>query len=273
MFRNVDIGTPTSNLLLEEIGKHNSICWYPSAGSDLRPLLYLSRPFYDKHEELAGETAPLPDLFILTDYQMDHYEDYSHQSYFWRNSFDKIKDKTLKKGDILFSDHNTTFTTDKAVYFCIDDIDVNKELICFDIPPYYGQGCLMTINVDSHDSPTKKLGQWKTAVIYLYAENTAFAKNILLQNGVNIDYIVRVRYGGGFGGSNGTFGHWLFYLADQLKVKYYISGCYNDIMVSEDKDALEYIKGGRDITFEKAAVTEIYQRNWYYNEPVRWYKI
>lgn len=289
------------NHFLKELKKHKSICWYPSAGSDFRPLLYLSKPFYQKHEELAGEDVVFPDLFVMTDYHMYQYEEFSikrpyviphthivcqpRAKYHVKENFDKIRKGTLTREDILYDDGYTILTVKTLRKLFINDIDAYQELITESIPSCYGQCYLMTVEIDSHQSVTNKLGTWEMDVIYLYAENTAFVKKVLLQNRINIDYIVRVRYGGRGSGGRETRGIWLLYLADLLNVKYYISDsfCIDQVCIDYDseevddhegdKKALKYLKGDSGISFKKPQVTSLYFREWYKGQPVEWYRV
>lgn len=263
------------DFLLKELRKHKSICWYPSAGSDFRPLLYLSKSFYEKHEELSAENAVLPDLFIMTDCQALGYQNYSNYTACHHQEIDKMQNGLLKRGGVLFEDSSTRLTVKTISQFSISDIEPQEELIDSEkIASCYGQGYYMTLQIDSHGNPTKALGTWEVDIIYLYAENTAFAKKILLQNQISIDYIVRVRYGGGFGGSNGTFGLWLYYLAGPLNVKYYVSSVYNDLRGDVGDDiAKSYLEVDSGTRFEMPQLTSLYSRKWYNGEPVEWYRV
>ena len=262
---------------LERIGRHKSICWYPSAGCDFRALLYLSRPFYAKHEELSAESVVFPDLFILTDYrESDFREEYNE---LYPHHFDKLRKGTLKPGDKLFDDTRTRLTVKNIERFYISDfikdIEEYKDWIDYgEISSCYGQGYYMTVKINSYNNRNKQLGTWETNVIYLYAENSTFAKNILLQHNINIDYIVRVKYGGNYGFSRGTHGKWLFYLADPLNVKYYISSADSDRQLTPgDANLLRYLKENSGIDFDEPKLTALYKRNWYYREPVTWYGV
>ncbi|MBR3247109.1 MAG: hypothetical protein IKG03_01775 [Clostridiales bacterium] len=51
----------------DAIKKFKHICWYPSAGKDLRPLLFISDWNYKKNNVPMDEGQEFPDLFILTD--------------------------------------------------------------------------------------------------------------------------------------------------------------------------------------------------------------
>ena len=266
------------NMLLKELKKRESICWYPSAGSDFRPLLYLSRPFYEKHKELSADKAVFPDLFIMTDYQESEYTGYSdvyHYDYMRKyhpNNFDKISKGTLRRGDILYRDHCTILTVKDTMRINLDGLEAKKELVTAEIPDWYGQGYFITVEVNSFNSPSQKLGVWDADIVYLYAENTAFAKHILIKNQINIDFIVSVRYGGNFGGST-NFGGWLFYIADTLGVKYYISPPAHYIPDYQNADVMNYFKEAADISFVKPKLTPLYERNWYENEIVDWYRV
>lgn len=273
--QNYNTESDQKDILLKELKRHKCICWYPSAGSDFRPLLYLSDSFYEKHEELSAENAVLPDLFIMTDYQALSYQDFSNYTVCHNQGIDKMQNGSLKRGDVLYEDISTRLTIKAISKFSVSDMEPNKELIYSEnIAPCYGRGYYMTLQVDSHKSPTKKLGTWEVDVIYLYAENTAFAKKILLQEQINTDYIVMVRYGGSFGGSVGTFGKWLFYLADSFNVKYYVSSVFSDELLRiGDEKALQYLEDGSGISFKAPSLTSLYTRIWYKDEPTVWYRV
>ncbi|MCH5348074.1 MAG: hypothetical protein J1E40_02015 [Oscillospiraceae bacterium] len=266
------------SMLISELKKRRSICWYPSAGSDFRPLLYLSKPFYDKHKELSDDKDVFPDLFIMTDYQESEYTGYSdvyHYDYmrkYYPNDFDKISKGTLRRGDILYRDHRTSITVKDVIKIVIDGMEVKKELVTSGIPEWYGQGYCITVEVNSFNIPDQKLGKWDMDIVYLYAENTAFAKHILIQNQINVDFIVSVRYGGNFGGST-NFGGWLFYIADTLDVKYYISPPIDHIPDYQNADVMEYLKEDAEIIFERPRLTPLYEKEWHENEIVNWYRV
>lgn len=191
-----------------------------------------------------------------------------------RERFGTMWKQTLRKDDILFEDYATTFRVIDVRRFKLCDIEPLRELITFDeVPPYYGQCYCMTVEVDLHHN--KKLGSWKTDVIYVSAENTAFAKKILLQNHINLSHIVLMRYGGGFGGSKGSYGKWLFGLAGPLNVQYYITDKRNASrkLTEADKTALKYLRDGSDLDVDEYGLTPIYEREWYNDEPAVWRKV
>ena len=51
----------------EAIKQFKHICWYPSAGKDFRPLLFISDWYYMKNNVPKDDGQKYPDLFILTD--------------------------------------------------------------------------------------------------------------------------------------------------------------------------------------------------------------
>ena len=84
------------NKKLIEVLKDKTICWYPSAGEDFRPLLYLSEQYVSTRDAIKN-ISPLPELFVFTDY---------HNSYFDSNykGLKALSEGTLRKGDYLFDD-------------------------------------------------------------------------------------------------------------------------------------------------------------------------
>ena len=268
--------------LIKIIKKHKSICWYPSAGSDFRPLLFLTKAFYDKHEALSADKAVFPDLFIFTDYCAEKFFSYGPEKYIMAgerkiectsySDFERIPQGRLMERNRLFSDHNTDIYVNSASRIFIKDPEVNRNVIGHYLPPFFGTGYFMNVDVFSHHNRETRLGSWDMDVIYLYAENTAFAKHILIENQINVDFIVSVRYGGNFGGST-NFGGWLFHLADTLNVKYYISPPVDFIPDYQNDDVMEYLKEAADISFRKPRLTKLYERNWYENEVVDWYRV
>lgn len=52
----------------EAIKQFKHICWYPSAGKDFRPLLFISNWYYKKNNVPIDDGQEFPDLFILTDH-------------------------------------------------------------------------------------------------------------------------------------------------------------------------------------------------------------
>ena len=56
----------------EAIRNYKHICWYPSAGVDFKPLLFISDWYYKKNNVPIDEGQVLPDLFIFTDYAGFH---------------------------------------------------------------------------------------------------------------------------------------------------------------------------------------------------------
>ncbi|MBO4426391.1 MAG: hypothetical protein J5776_05230, partial [Clostridiales bacterium] len=58
---------------IEEVIKdYKHVCWYPSAGSDFRALLFLSDWYYKKNDVPMDEGQVLPDLFVMTDIMSIH---------------------------------------------------------------------------------------------------------------------------------------------------------------------------------------------------------
>ena len=248
--------------------------------------MYLSKAFYEKHEQLEPVKDIVPDLFILTDYANEKYFDY-RANHGWNNGrwayeecIKKLYDGTVTPNDVLVRDANTRIVVLKAYPIKLSPLDCFTELTSFDIPNNYGSGMLMQVRVESesnsHPNSNKGLGTFTVDVLYLYAENAAFTADVLIKNNIKVDSIVRVRYGVSFGGSKGVSGEWLRYLADVLDVKYYVSNEFGDDTVfSGDELALKLIKTktDRQVDFKKASLCSIYERGWYEGERVHWYLV
>ena len=213
-----------TNEELVEILKDKTICWYPSAGDDFRPLLYLSEQYVSTRDDIRN-IAPLPQLFVFTDY---------HNSYFDCNykGLKALSEGTLKSGDYLYDDSvrgiihfNYKHTKIKVLSIKKVDIDIpqlDRSLACNEASVKYGTGYCMSVQITSKDESRRKnnLGTYTAQLLYIFAENSAFAE-LLLRENIRVDFLLRIRYGINCGDSCDTDGEWLRYAAPKLGVKYY----------------------------------------------------
>ena len=169
--------------------------WYPSAGDDFRPLLYLSPSYM----ETLGSSAPAPvEHYLFSDY--------------W--PLDKHP-KFLTPG-VIFSDRRT----------CIEVIQVQElRPMCLPVHPdlvNFPDHHHLTNRVFNLDVQILSDDQARSArVTYAFVENTAMA-NDLIRNGVNITHIINVCYGSGFGGSS-INEDWLLHAAAALNTTTFIA--------------------------------------------------
>ena len=185
----------------------NNICWYPSAYKDTIALVALS---YKSLGRYGISRNDAPDCFIFTDYDghnsnvMPFIEDINQnvESYGYDDEEFKV---ALFNGQELPRIH---------VGFDIEMVDFNKD-------DNYQRVFVYDALIEHKD-----LGRWITKFIYVIVENTKFAFEFLLENEINVKYVIHSRYGHGFGGgrSNGAF---LCQILKDLGTKYFISDMDN----------------------------------------------
>lgn len=161
------------------------IAWYPSAGEDFRALLYLNKEYIKSNPARGKEPNP-PDVFLFTDY------------YPWVHS------RFLDQRE-LYSDFNTGIGVENIEQLELLQLPVLSELVLIpDGSKATNRALFMNIMVYSD-----KLGAYTVPVIYCFAENTVFFKDILLANKAKISHVIHVRYGGGLGGGGKASGVWI----------------------------------------------------------------
>ncbi len=190
------------------------IAWYPSAGEDFRPLLYLSPEYTAQYPKLKI-AEPLPDLFLFTDYYPWHMPLFLESPIVYKDNHTELK---IKENEFL---PDLKLPLDKGI---LDFID--REL------PAYGKVVFMTIQVKS-----EALGTFDRHVLYVFNENEAFCSKILLPNKSKIRHVVHIQYGNGFGGGRAS-GAWLFGVLERLGCEVYISWEIPEVQ-SGDKHAFE----------------------------------
>jgi hypothetical protein len=122
---------------------------------------------------------PAPDLFIHTDYNKKRVE--------------------LKKGE-LFNDHKTVVIAKEIYPLSIDPsvrYEINKNFV--DSPqdaPQEPEIYLLDLEIISN-----KLGKIEKPVIYFLFENINFFREVILEHGINVAYMVKVKEGCGKGGN------------------------------------------------------------------------
>ncbi len=198
---------------LEGVGAAPRVAWYPSAGRDLRDVLYLSAQYGRRGppgQELRPEPAP-PDLFLHTDYIS------------YRSGF-------LRDVGLVFEDDRTRVLARTVEELPRHRLPVHPELV--DFPNWHGGGRVVfaELEVDSD-----QLGLFTARVLYVFAENTAFLAECALPERARFSHVVHVRYGGGLGGGGTSRGYWLLNILGRV-------GC--EVFVSDD--SIEADGGARD---------------------------
>lgn len=190
---------------LDRLDREPRIAWYPSAGTDFRDLMYLS-PRVAEAFPSAGPEPPPPDLFLHTDY------------YPWSAT------GPLPAGPVLHEDRHTRVSVRDLEELPRCDLPLDPELVRFpEGSDLTGRAFFLWIALRSD-----RLGEITAPVLYVFAENTAFWAERLLPAGARLSHLIRVRYGGGFGGSAAS-GVWILHTLAALGVEVFITDGHDQI--------------------------------------------
>ena len=245
------------------IKQFKHICWYPSAGKDFRPLLFISDWYYKKNNVPRDDGQVFPDLFILTDLcgLFDSYGDTACLG----DAYYQLKDGfcELDSNLICVSYKNSSTEIIVKKYERLRDLDLpfDKDYAFFDKASDYNSSILLNVEVVSRIYDVTN--RYETSILYVAALNEFFADNFLIPNGIKTEYQVIVAYGGFGGGHNGP--QWIAQRYKELGTKYLIGNSYGWCNLSEeypDKPAprCEYLY-------------HIDGEQWSKGQPVIWYKL
>ena len=178
---------------MERLSEKFSLSWYPSSGKCFQDLLAWRRirPF----------DFPEPDLMIHTDC---------------------CREIGFEKGDIIHKDKNTTVTITRKSQHLIDENNVFYSVQS----PYAHferrqrpELTLLEVQIES-----KQIGTFTKPVLFFHFENYNWFQQFVLQGGLKLSHMFKLREGCGFGGNSksissmyGLLGHMgcKYLLADQ----------------------------------------------------------
>lgn len=168
------------------------VAWYPSAGTDFRPILYL-------HPDYQSQcNVPKPDIYLFSDI------------------LDFPSSKFIS-GNVLHEDSKTKLTALSVDYIGILKLPVRPELVPSSNPHQFTNH-LYKIHVQIEST---ELERSSVTVYYAFCENTALA-NYLIGHRVRVSHLIRVCYGSAFGGSAAS-GAWLLNTTQALRTECMIS--------------------------------------------------
>ena len=233
-----------------------NIAWYPSACKDILSMVCLS---FKSLIEFGVPKSDIPDCFIFTDY--DTQSRYS-------NNYKFFLDLDDYKNEVEFGYNHTDY---HATAYNVKELDklrlsFDPALVTGDIDGYYGHVFVMDILVEH-----PRVGKFVTKLIYVVAENTAFAFDFLLKNHIKVKYAIHSRYGHGFGGGWSTRAY-MFHILKDLGVEYFASDMdeqYNSDIA--DKYLSEEQKSLFPVLKEVWNFADIY--NWHGYGPTVLYKV
>lgn len=191
-------GTNTGLLrkFLHDFQGEPRIAWYPSAGRDFRPLLYL-HPEYSRLFPAQGREPRPPDLFLFTDHLAYH--------------MDFVDNEIITRGD------RTTAYIESIEELPRLTIPLHREITSDIIRPNTNRVYFMHIKIESN-----RLGSYSSPVVYAITENESFYCYKIAPNNAKISHIVHVVYGSGLGGGRAT-GAWLINVMQKLNCELFIT--------------------------------------------------
>ena len=232
--------------LVDYLKQFNSIAWYPSASHDSLSMACLSNKSLKKYGIPKNE---VPDCFIFTDYDT-FYDQRDNKRFFLdlEENNDEVSFDNPSDGC-----HATAFNVRELGQL---SIPFDKSLVTHDCDKYYGRVFLADVLIEH-----PKIGKTIAKLVYIIAENTAFAFDFLIKNDIRIKYVIHSNYGYGFGGgiSNGTF---ICNILKDLGARYFAS----DINQNSGKDiANSYLNDDQRKTLPvlKTIVDFNHEYKWY----------
>jgi hypothetical protein len=223
------------------------IAWYPSAGYDFRPLLYLN-PKYSELISTDELEMPFPDIFIFTDYFPAKFSDIINQG-------------------LLIDKANTKIWVEEVEELPRLSISLSTELVNKKgNGNNYGRVFFLKVKVKSD-----VLGEFTYPVIYAIAENLAFYCDKLIPQKAVLSHVIHVRYGGGCGGGGSASGTWVLNALNSLQCTWLISDGHH-AWQSGDFKALELCKSlPKTFEFQLNSIRTIPGNKWSDHGDVDWY--
>lgn len=180
--------------------RNPKIAWYPSAGKDFRPLLYLSKEYSRVHPATKDEPEP-PELFIFSDY------------------FPWDRDRFLDD-KLIYADTKSNISVESIEELPKLVLPLHEELVDFPKGSHATHRIIfMKVGVFSEQLDSFIV----LPVLYCFVENSTFFGNVLLMENASISHIIHVRHGGGLGGGGKASGAWLLRVLKLLKCQVYIT--------------------------------------------------
>jgi hypothetical protein len=222
------------------------IAWYPSAGEDLRDLLYLHPGYSARHPATRPEPVA-PDIFLHTDY------------YPWDGS-------TFLDGRTIHMANRTTVTVKSIEELPRCKLPLDDKIV--DFPD--GSAATHRVLFLEVEVRSDVLGTFIAPVLYAFVENAAFCATWLLPQESQLSHIVHVRFGLGFGGGKSS-GVWLLDVLKKLHCRMFVSDGHLDRHSGDERIAALYPElagDGQAIRLEPIRVVE--GRNWAGHGDVSW---
>lgn len=216
--------------LANYLKRFKNIAWYPSAGKDVMSMISLS---WRNLARMGIAKEDMPDCFLFTDY--DTYARYENNQRFCLDVEEEGEPASFTYANVEY----------QATAFNIEELErlhigLRHDMICGEPDEYYGRVFTADILVDHPEQ-----GKIIAKLVYVVAENTAFAFDFLLRKNIKVKYAIHSRYGNGFGGGASS-GAYMFHILKDLGVTYFAS----DMDEGFDNDAADiYLSEEQKHTF------------------------
>lgn len=199
---------------VESLSEDPNVLWYPSSGTDCRPIVQFSIP----HKVANKNIEELPDLFVYTDYMGMNYS-IEEGKILFESKWAKI---TIREKLNLSWKQDFYYSAQKPFKTFGRNIPESEEFLrrFTDFPTYLPRRktlFLLPIEVQS-----EILGTFTRPVLYILMESMNFLCEILLKNKIEASHLVKVRDGAGLGGNGKSAAHIYLFLS-ALKTKYLIA--------------------------------------------------
>ena len=221
------------------------VAWYPSAGTDFRPILYL-HPDYQSQCNI-----PKPDAYL----------------------FSEISDSPSRKfliGSVLHEDSRTKLTALQIDRIEIMKLPVRPELVRYSNPHLFTNHVYkICVQIESSE-----LGRSSVTIYYAFCENTALA-NYLMRFRTRVSHLIKVCYGSGFGGSLAT-GAWLLNTTQALRTECLISDKVidGDYLLCNWRPADDFaVEHFRHIPTNNNSILELVDQAIWGTHSTNWYKL
>lgn len=186
--------------VIDALGPDPNIVWYPSAGKDFMPLMYLSSVFAEK-KGLPVPKELEPDIFIFSDC-----------GNVWAPG------PKLFHMPILHQDRHTKMWILELEQLPSKVLPVDFEILGhpFTERTFIGEIYYLRIRIESD-----MLGVLEYPVLYVFNGNEVFCSKILLPLKARISHVVHKRYGAGYSTGKST-GVWILRVVKKLNTSYFI---------------------------------------------------
>lgn len=225
------------------------VAWYPSAGTDLRDVLYLN-PGYRTVNPPVIEEPDAPTVFVHTDYFIgDH--------------------STFLDTPIVHRDDNTTIRVGDIEELPRLELPLHEDLVAFGPSVATHRVVFFTAHVDSH-----RLGRFTSPILYVFSENAAFCSECLLRHAARISHVVQVRYGHSLGGGRAAPG-WIRGQLSRLGAEVFVTDTAHDGFCLHEA-VLEHfpVLSGPDVDpADWPVIRRLPLAHWNGYGPVTWYRV